>query len=89
LDFAVPLSAVKIKARPAVRQEVTAVETAFDDAATAMVTLPTYLPERLLRGPVVAPWRKRVEQAVANVQSARGSLAAVLDMTSPGGELDS
>ncbi|MCA0144927.1 hypothetical protein [Blastococcus sp. LR1] len=88
LDFAVPLSAVKLKARPAIRKEVTAVATAFDEAASAVATLPTYLPEWLLRGPVVAPWRKRVEEAIAEVQGARGALAAVLDMTGPGGDLD-
>jgi hypothetical protein len=89
IELAVPLSAVRLTARAAVRHEVTAVATAFEEAAAAMATLPTYLPELLLRGPVVSAWRARVEEAIQEVQGARVGLSAVLAMAELGGELDS
>ncbi len=87
-DLAVPLSAVRLTARAVVRNEVTAVATAFEQAAAAMATLSTYLPELLLRGPLVRAWRTRVDEAIEEVQSARGSLAALLTRLEPDGERD-
>jgi hypothetical protein len=89
IELAVPLSAVRLTARAAVRDEVTAVATAFEKAAAAMATLPTYLPELLLRGRMVSGWRARVEEAIEELQDARGELAAHLVRAEPGSDLDS
>ncbi|MEX5721667.1 hypothetical protein [Geodermatophilus maliterrae] len=79
VELAVPLSEVRMAAGPAVRQAVNDVATAFEAAANAVSTLPTHIPEVLLMGPVVAPWRHRVDASISDVHSARDALAAVLE----------
>jgi hypothetical protein len=78
-DLAVPISTVQLTARPAVREAVDAVATAFGSAADAFGSLPTRIPEPLLVGPVVTRWRARVEVAVTEVQDARRTLASQLE----------
>lgn len=80
-DFAVPLSRVRLTARPPVRAAVSAVADAFEGAMTAVSSIPTGVPEVLLCGPLGRPWRARVERAIGAVQSARRELAAVLEGT--------
>ncbi|MDP9430106.1 MAG: hypothetical protein M3Q47_15145 [Actinomycetota bacterium] len=78
-DLALPHSTVRLSARPAIREAVDAVASSFDAAATAVGSLPTYLPEPLLVGPVISAWRARVAAAIAEVQDARRQLASVLE----------
>ena len=78
-ELAVPLSPVRLTARPGVRDAVEAVSLAFEAAATAVASLPTWVPEPLLHGSLASHWRERVNAASASVQEARRRLAEVLE----------
>jgi len=76
-ELALPISTVRLSARPVVWEAVEAVADAFADAAAAVGSLPR-LPEPLLIGPIVTAWRQRVDTAVAEVQRSRRRLGEVL-----------
>ncbi len=78
-ELAVPLSTVRLTARPEIRDAVDALSLAFEDAATAIASLPTWVPEPLLRGPLASRWRERVTAATSSVQEARRRMAQVLE----------
>ncbi|RBY87457.1 hypothetical protein [Blastococcus sp. TF02A-26] len=80
-EFAVPLSRVRLTARPSVRDAVSAVADAFEVATTAVSSIPLRVPEVLLAGPLGRPWRARVDAAIEAVQAARRDLAEVLEET--------
>ncbi|KGH44906.1 hypothetical protein IN07_20690 [Modestobacter caceresii] len=69
-ELALPISTVRLSARPIVWEAVDAAADAFADAAAAVGSLPK-LPEPLLIGPIVTAWRQRVDTAVAEVQQSR------------------
>jgi hypothetical protein len=77
-ELAVPYSTVRLIARPAVRTAVDEVTSAFDAAATAVSSLPTWAPEPLFAGPVARRWRSRISTAISEVHDARKRLAEVL-----------
>jgi hypothetical protein len=86
-ELALPISTVRLSARPVVWQAVDAAADAFVDAAAAVGSLPK-LPEPLLIGPFVTAWRQRVDTAVGEVQQSRRRLGEILGAPSFGTSQD-